>query len=140
MKFIELIESGMPIQFGSTSIDTTTSRLGYTPVLTDVKAFDNAWQASDMYIGPNGAGGIKNRYEQFGLFVNGGTDTIGQHTFTVAPATSIELSDVNVTANGEVAFVNGRHRYAWFRDQGVNSIPVAMDSKSIEHAKHFNLI
>lgn len=140
MKVIEIFESAPTIRLNSKLIRTTVSSNGYHPVLTNVSIFDKAWRNSELYIGEGGSGQIKDRYQRFGLFVMGGTDAIGGHTFEVEPATSIELSDVNVSSNGDISFVNGRHRYAWLRDKGVDPIPVAMDNDSIENARRFNYI
>lgn len=40
----------------------------------------------------------------------------------------------------EITFHDGRHRYAYYRDMGMKTIPVAMDKESIEVAKKYNLL
>lgn len=88
----------------------------------DVAAFDQEFQREQgFYLGAGGEGGIGNRYERFGEY-------IAQHD-------SIEAAEVFVHENGRVGFINGRHRYAWLRDQGLPSIPVAMTSESVRNAK-----
>jgi 2'-5' RNA ligase len=47
----------------------------------------------------------------------------------------MEASEVTVNEDGKVGFTNGRHRYAWLRDQGLTSIPVSMDPESVKNAK-----
>lgn len=111
-------------------------------VWINTKAFDNIWKLNkDFYIGINGRGGIKNRYQRFNMFMRGGQDEILPGTvIDVQPTDSIELSEVSVNAKGLISFTNGRHRFAWMRDQGLKKIPVVMDKESIQNAKEFNLI
>ncbi len=66
---------------------------------------------------------IDGRYERFNMFVRGGEDEYNKYS----PAPSIEASEVTVREDGSVGFTNGRHRYAWMRDNGINNIPVVMD-------------
>ena len=83
--------------------------------------FDPAFEKTDNYIGENGKGGIKNRYKEFGDFVK--------------KADSMRASNVYIKPNGIPVFGDGRHRYAYLRDQGVKKIPMAMNKESIENAK-----
>ena len=103
------------------------TRAGDKLVPVNVTAFDEEFQRDqDLYIGVGGQGGIGTRYERFGQF-------IGAHD-------SIEAAEVTVQENGRVGFTNGRHRYAWLRDQGLTSIPVAMTKESVTHAKRYGLL
>jgi hypothetical protein len=93
-------------------------------VLADInpQAFDKAFQKSDwQYVGPQGAGGIGDRYKRFEEFAK--------------DAPSMRASNVSVSKNGAVTFGDGRHRYAYLRDQGVDSIPMSMDKQSLENAR-----
>lgn len=99
-------------------------------VKIDTSKFDDAWKHGihkDQYIGKNGIGGIKDRYQNFGKWL-GSTNV------------PIEASTVGVDKNGNVSFINGRHRYSWLRDSNVNDIQVAMDNTSIKNAKKFGLL
>jgi len=103
------------------------AKAGDVMVPLDVVRFDEEFQREEgFYLGVGGHGGIGNRYERFGQF-------IGQ-------ANSIEAAEVTVQENGRVGFTNGRHRYAWLRDQGLTSIPVAMTPESAKHAKRYGLL
>jgi hypothetical protein len=84
--------------------------------------FDKAFAKTDwQYVGEKGKGGIEGRYEKFANFVK--------------DAPSMHASDVAVSKHGGIVFGDGRHRYAYLRDEGVNPIPVSMDKESIMHAK-----
>jgi len=95
-------------------------------IVVDTKAFDNAFKKdTDFYIGRGGEGGVKGRYEGFQKFIKKGT--------------KIEASEVVVTDEGRVVFVNGRHRWAVERDIGMKEISVAMSSGSEANSLIFNL-
>ena len=108
-------------------------------VQVKVPLFDAAFKlAPDTYIGHGGVGQIKNRYQRFGVFFNGGVDP--DLHIEVEPTDTIEASEVVVTDTGRVEFINGRHRYAWLRDHGVKNLPVCMDKESVANAKKFGYI
>lgn len=95
-----------------------------------VGAFDNAWKTgrhANQYISVNGQGSIKTRYQDFGKWLSTAKEPI-------------QASTVDVDRDGSVSFYNGRHRYSWLRDQGVKTIPMAMDRESIKNAKRVGLI
>jgi hypothetical protein len=109
------------------TLNAQDARAGYSLVPVNVAAFDVGFQAADtefrgeMYVGPGGTGAaIGDRYQRFGEFA--------------ATANSIEAPTVSVDENGRVSFGNGRHRFAYMRDQGVGSVPVAMDQESLQNA------
>lgn len=117
---------------GDTQIPFTLSASSrrHQDVLVDVltQPFDAAWQKDrDFYIGPTGTGGIGKRYGAFGNFVN----STKEH---------IEASEVHVDDRGNVSFNNGRHRFAWLRDNGAQSIPVAMGKDALENARKFGYL
>jgi hypothetical protein len=111
-------------------------------VAINLNKFDNAFKRnSSYYIGKGGSGSIKGRYERFELFVIGGKEELAPGVvIDHRPATSIEASEVSVDKDGNVNFINGRHRYAWLRDNNISNIQVAMDKESITNARKFNLI
>jgi len=102
-------------------------RAGDKLVPLNVLAFDQEFQKEPgFYLGVGGQGGIGTRYTRFGEFLS-------QHD-------SIEAAEVSVHSDGRIGFTNGRHRYAWLRDQGLTSIPVAMTPESVRNAKKFGYL
>jgi len=83
--------------------------------------FDPVFAKTSNYVGEKGEGGIGDRYKEFGKFVK--------------KAESIRASNVYIKPNGTPVFGDGRHRYAYLRDQGIKKIPMSMDKESIENAK-----
>jgi hypothetical protein len=83
-------------------------------VWISVAKFEASWKKNRaQYIGPGGSGpAIGDRYEKFGAWLEQGE--------------AVEIPWVGLE-HGEIAFTNGRHRYAWLRDLGVKSIPVDVD-------------
>lgn len=108
-------------------------------VWVNTSRFDKAWketESGNYYIGKNGKNGIKDRYKRFDVFVRGGKDDIGDDIILdIDPAESIEVAEISVDDKGDISFTNGRHRFAWMRDQGLDRIPVAMSKDSIMNAK-----
>lgn len=87
----------------------------------DVAKFDKAFaRDSGFYIASGGEGGIKNRYKDFEKWLEQGIP--------------VEMPEayVNERRNDIVGFTNGRHRYAWMRDHGAQSLPVVVPR---EHAE-----
>jgi len=96
-------------------------------VLVDVGKVDQAWQKGDQkHIAPGGEDEISGRYKRFGKFWDDGNTII-------APL-------INVRKNGTVEFNNGRHRFAYLRDQGIKQIPVNMDAEDLKIAKKHGLV
>jgi len=86
------------------------------------ETFDNAFKKTEwQYVGKNGAGGIKGRYENFANWAK--------------DAKSMYASNASINPKGIVTFGDGRHRYAYLRDEGIQKIPMSMDKESIENAK-----
>ena len=52
------------------------------------------------------------RYKKFGAWLNRGE--------------AVEIPWVGLE-DGEICFTNGRHRFAWLRDHGLQSIPIDVD-------------
>jgi len=109
-------------------------------VSINIKKFDEAFKKSDMFIGPGGSGSIHGRYKRFGIFVFGGVEDIGGIKIPSKGVDSIEAPQVSVNNSGEISFTNGRHRYAWLRDNKADKIFVSMDPISIKNAKEFGYI
>ena len=76
------------------------------------REFDLLWQKSDDYIGVAGAGSPYGdyRYKNVGIFIR-------KHRRLWYPVVSLE--------DGVLAFTDGRHRTAWLRDHGAETIAVA---------------
>lgn len=108
-------------------MDLYDARANYDLVWVDSDAFDRAFQRSEsFYIGKDGSNGIGKRYAQFGEWIQ--------------QSPSMIVSSVSVDENGVVMFSNGRHRYSYLRDNGINPIPVAMDRESKQYANQYHLI
>lgn len=132
------------VSFKGKTLEVRKPSRSINDVLVDIKTkeFDNLWSKDkEFYIGKGGRGGLKGRYTGFGIFVLGGEEDIGDDILIPhKPAKYIDSSEISVSEDGEISFTNGRHRFAWLRDQGAKTIPVAMNKKSILNAKKFNLI
>lgn len=123
MRYTEIINESP--QF---TLSPQSKRSGETMVKVNVQKIDQSWARDpDFYISKGGDGGIKGRYGRFGEFM-ASTDQ------------AIEVSELGVGKNGQVFFTNGRHRFAYMRDQGATVLPVAMDSESIQNAKEFGYL
>jgi hypothetical protein len=90
--------------------------------------FENAFKKDETgYIGKGGnENAIGKRYQGVEEFLK--------------TAPSMRASEVHVRPNGSVVFGDGRHRYAFLRDQGLDKIPISMDADSIKYAKKFGYI
>jgi hypothetical protein len=87
-------------------------------VLVDPKVFDAQFaKDKNMYIGPGGTDNvIGERYRQFQDYL--------------ANNDRVEVPEVSISRDGQVSFINGRHRYAVMRDAGMTRIPVALTPDS----------
>lgn len=110
----------------TTYYDDNDIKHNYTLININVKKLDKLWKKSWQYIDHNGIGQIKDRYQRFGDFLN----------TTKEP---IQASTIGIDKYGDISFYNGRHRFAWFRDNNYDTIPVAMDKESIKNAKNLGL-
>lgn len=109
------------------TMNKTDERSGYSLVDVNVDAFEeNFAKDKNFYVGPEGEGGIGKRYAIFTEFAK--------------TAPSIEAPSVGVDENGRVMFDNGRHRYAYFRDRGLKTIPMSMSPESLANAKKFGYV
>jgi hypothetical protein len=95
-----------------------------TVMMLPTAAMDDAFKrgGAGFYVGPDGSGAsIGKRYETFQQWI--------------AKYDQYELPEVSIRDNGILNFTNGRHRYAVFRDAGVDPMPVAMSNESVPNAK-----
>lgn len=114
---VKLGDRDLPI-----TMDPWDKRAGRQIVHVNPKTFDKAFSKSNwQYVGPKGEGGIEGRYQKFADFAK--------------DAPSVHASNADVNKEGGITFGDGRHRYAYLRDQGVQSIPMSMDKQSIQHAR-----
>ncbi len=92
----------------------TNHPLNKKGAIYDVKTeeLDKAWKRGDPteYVGNGGENGIGDRYNQ-----------IGEH---LKNNPELHMPIVDIGTNGDLRFVDGRHRTAWARDKGEASIPV----------------
>ena len=88
-------------------------------VWVDVQKLDTSWQHdTGYYIGAGGTGRTtKERYDQW------------RQWFMEWDA--IEMSSVFIGENGIVAFNDGRHRFAWARDHGMEVLPVGVSAEQV---------
>lgn len=78
-----------------------------------VDRLDSAWRGSNTYVGPRGVGSDQaGKYDRVGVFL---AQAVGMRPIFV-PTVSL--------CRGEVVFTDGRHRFAWLRDQGLQALPV----------------
>ena len=86
-----------------------------------VQPFDQAYsRTGGFYLDAAGNNRVGTRYERAGEFLK--------------TAESMAASEVYVHKDGSVDFLDGRHRYAYLRDTGLASFPVAMDAESARNA------
>ena len=92
--------------------DKLSKKRGDVVVTVDIAKLDAAWER-DSRVGEGGTGQIGTRYQDFGTWLTRG-----------------EIIEMPQLATGrypgQVAFVNGRHRFAWLRDQGRKTIDVSV--------------
>lgn len=78
-------------------------------VWVDVSKADALWHRDILYIPPR-APKHREKYERFGRWL------------VTAPC-PVEMGHVAVGDENSLSFSNGRHRFAWVRDQGGQAIP-----------------
>lgn len=109
------------------TINKSDERSGEKLAYVNVAQFEaNFAKDKNFYVGEEGEGGIGKRYEMFAKFVE--------------TAPSIEAPEIGIDDDGNVMFGNGRHRYAYMRDQGLTQIPMAMSAESLANAKKFGYV
>ena len=82
-------------------------------VWVDVARLDEAWRGDDgYYIGFGGHGSSKSRYAGAGERLARGLKTW--------------MPEICLGTSGMITFSDGRHRFAWCRDHGVEALPVGV--------------
>lgn len=81
------------------------------------------------YIEPNGTNGLGQRYQNVGEYLKTGQKI---------NATQVHFSERDGKLTAGIS--DGRHRFAYMRDLGMKSIPVALDKKSYEVAVEYGLV
>lgn len=97
-------------------------------VWVDTAKADAAWRTDpSMYIPPGGTKNtIRDRYPR------------AQQFLSTSP--TFDVSEVSVYPNGDMAFGDGRHRFASLRDAGHTAIPVAMSPESVRNARKAGML
>jgi hypothetical protein len=101
---------------------------GHTLHYVDVDKFENEFKKDETgYIGKGGTeNAIGKRYQGVEEFLK--------------TAPSMRASEVHVRPNGSIVFGDGRHRFAFLRDQGLKEIPISFDKESVIQAKKHGYI
>lgn len=94
----------------------------YTTILVDPKKLDRAWaKATIEYIPPGGGGNeIPGRIAGFGEFL--------------LKEKPVEAARVGFDVDGNVTFINGRHRFRYLTDHGAPAVAITVP---VEHAAEF---
>jgi len=103
----------------------------YLPNLVNVNTerFDSAFKNSEIYLPEEDMQENPSQYDSFREYLKSAED--------------INAPEVCVTEqNGEpvIDFQDGRHRYAYMRNRGFKTIPVAMDAESLKLAIKYKLV
>lgn len=89
----------------------------YATVVVDVAKADAAFAADENHVGPGGSGAaIGGRYEGFQKFLADSRET----------GRKIEQPRAGLTVDGELTILDGRHRWAVFRDEGQTLLPISV--------------
>lgn len=90
-------------------------------IWVDTAKLDRLWQrAADAYIGSGGSEhAIGDRYTRVGLWILAGRP--------------LKMLQIAVSEEGELSFIDGRHRFAWLRDHGAKSVQVQLHSDHLEY-------
>jgi hypothetical protein len=85
-------------------------------VWIDVDELDRSWRTdSSLYVGNGGRSPditSAAKYEKFGRWI--------------VDHDEIRMPHIALDEHGNVSFTDGRHRFAWLRDYGVQSLPVTV--------------
>ncbi len=96
----------------------------------DTQKLDELFKKDGMsYIEPNGKNGIGNRYQNVGEYLKTGQNI---------DATQVVLNEYDGDLTASI--LDGRHRFAYLRDLGMEKIPVAIDKDSFKTAQKYGLI
>ena len=97
-------------------------------VWVDAEKLRASWE-KDRYFyidGPQHPNAVKGRIERFGEWIKQGVP--------------VKVSEIALTDDGEVTFINGRHRFVWMLQNGVKRLPVAVPTEiAIEVRSRFGI-
>jgi hypothetical protein len=98
-----------------------------TLVWIDVAKLDAEWQRDiPFYIGSSGKNGSPAKYARVGEWVDFGSQMWMPHV------------NLNFHVPQQIAFTDGRHRFAWMRDHGVTALPITVaPNEATEFTKRF---
>ena len=127
--FSELLESSESIK-SRVELSPEDKSRGYRLVEIDTTKFDNAYEKYGFaYVGKEGYISQPERTENFKEYLKTGKNIY-------APV--VYINDYGEYP--EIAFGDGRHRYAYMRDIKMNGIPVAMENETIKIARKYGLL
>lgn len=103
---------------------------GFSLIDVDTEILDNLLKEDGAsYIEPNGRNGISNRYQCVGKYLQTGENI---------DATKVYLQECDGKLTATIG--DGRHRFAYMRDIGMESIPISVDKNSYNLAVKYGLI
>lgn len=86
-------------------------------VWVGVSKLDASWRRDDLYIGRFGLGDNQPvKYDKFGLWI--------------VKLRNVHMAHISLSPDGMVSFSDGRHRFAWLRDNGATALPVTVDPQN----------
>ena len=86
-------------------------------VWVDIQKLDQSWRNDPGYVGPNGAdSNMTGKYEKVDEWL----------PEFVKAGRPVFMPTVCLNDAGEIAFTDGRHRFAWLRDHGAVALPVGV--------------
>lgn len=87
-------------------------------IWVDPARFDALWQRTDQWVSPGGKTGAQDdRYRRFGEWLKQGK--------------TVDMCMVWLDEDS-AGFTNGRHRFAWLRDQAVGALPMQVSPADAE--------
>ena len=87
-------------------------------VWVDPVRFDLLWKDTDQWVSPGGKDGAQDdRYARFGAWLN--------------PDSVVYMCEVWLE-DGELGFINGRHRFAWLRDHHISALPMQVSPDNVK--------
>jgi len=103
----------------------------FMPNLVNIntKKFDKTFIGSFQYIGDYATMDRKDKY-----------DSIKEYIKTGLPIDAPVIYIRDRYYRPEITFENGRHKYAFLRDMGIKSIPVAMDKESFKVGSRYGIL
>lgn len=98
-------------------------------IVVNIDKFDNEWKNDPYYVSKNGEGmGNPIKYKVW--------EARYQQSGFVAKMPIVQMGDAG-TGKPVIGFIDGRHRYAVYRDSGEKTIPIAVSKDQINLFKKF---